>query len=802
MEQKINEQSPTNTSPQKHMKSRSKSTDEIQQTKRKSLPGRPELEKVKAKQDLEYDAEMHPFKCTSIQQSLRLALADLLDYGHEDSHGCLKVRCGPPVEKPLGGERMPGDALTFGKKGLHWEEDRESGLGSTLDLINSPEGHDPDPEYGKPDETGSARQTSTENPPKTSNFCVSLAKIPLLLFLLFSFVCSLDTLSSAFQLAGGKVAGDIFQDNQVLSNPVAGLVVGILVTVLVQSSSTSTSIIVSLVASGMLEVRAAVPIIMGSNIGTSVTNTIVAMMQAAERSQFKRAFAGATIHDCFNWLSVLVLLPLEVMTGVMARLARLLVTSFRMQSGEDAPELLKVITQPVTKLIIQVHLPTRQPASHVDKWTAAGLLKVKRSKWSSWGHGGGAWGGSLDKAVITSLAMGEESMRNHSLVRRLCPTTVVMAVENTSQLNVTWLDKNLTAKVNLQKCRHLFASTQLSDLVVGLILLAGSLAVLCACLLLLVKLLNSLLEGQVAKVIQKVINTDLPHPFGWLGGYLAMFVGAGMTFVVQSSSVFTSALTPLIGVGVISLERAYPLTLGSNIGTTATALLAALASPGDKLAAALQIALCHLFFNIFGILLWYPLPALRLPIRMARILGERTAKYRWFAVLYLLLCFLLLPAAVLGLSLAGWRVMAGVGGPVLGVCAFIAAVNVLQARSPRHLPAALRRWDFLPPWMRSLKPLDRCVTKAMACCSAATAGAEPRDSPDAAAEAAAVGAGEPGATVSMTTAAAKPERSAPRTERKAELAYDNPGLAYLGETSPGVPVFKLRGLERCHSTPL
>ncbi|KAK0150469.1 Sodium-dependent phosphate transport protein 2A [Merluccius polli] len=641
--------------------------------------------------------------------------------------GCLKVRCGPPVEKPLGGERMPGDALTFGKKGLHWEEDRESGLGSTLDLINSPEGHDPDPEYGKPDETGSARQTSTENPPKTSNFCVSLAKIPLLLFLLFSFVCSLDTLSSAFQLAGGegRWRGDIFQDNQVLSNPVAGLVVGILVTVLVQSSSTSTSIIVSLVASGMLEVRAAVPIIMGSNIGTSVTNTIVAMMQAAERSQFKRAFAGATIHDCFNWLSVLVLLPLEVVTGVMARLARLLVTSFRMQSGEDAPELLKVITQPVTKLIIQ-----------------------------------------LDKAVITSLAMGEESMRNHSLVRRLCPTTVV------------------TVRSFVHPCRHLFASTQLSDLVVGLILLAGSLAVLCACLLLLVKLLNSLLEGQVAKVIQKVINTDLPHPFGWLGGYLAMFVGAGMTFVVQSSSVFTSALTPLIGVGVISLERAYPLTLGSNIGTTATALLAALASPGDKLAAALQIALCHLFFNIFGILLWYPLPALRLPIRMARILGERTAKYRWFAVLYLLLCFLLLPAAVLGLSLAGWRVMAGVGGPVLGVCAFIAAVNVLQARSPRHLPAALRRWDFLPPWMRSLKPLDRCVTKAMACCCAATAGAEPRDSPAA------------------DEAAAKPERSAPRTERKAELAYDNPGLAYLGETTPGVPVFKLRGLERCHSTPL
>lgn len=68
------------------------------------------------------------------------------------------------------------------------------------------------------------------------------------------------------------------------------------------------------------------------------------------------AFAGATIHDCFNWLSVLVLLPLEVVSGLMTRLSHLLVTSLRLQPGEEAPELLKVITEPVTKLIIQVEL--------------------------------------------------------------------------------------------------------------------------------------------------------------------------------------------------------------------------------------------------------------------------------------------------------------------------------------------------------------------------------------------------------------------------------------------------------------
>ncbi|XP_071761957.1 sodium-dependent phosphate transport protein 2A-like [Centroberyx gerrardi] len=653
------------------------------------------------------------------------------------------------------------------------EEDRESGIGSTLDLISSFESYNhhtnrPSNKPSVPKDADSTPQSAVGNPHKIKELFLNLSKIPLLFVLLFLFVCSLDTLSSAFQLAGGKVAGDIFQDNAVLSNPVAGLVVGILVTVLVQSSSTSTSIIVSLVASGLLEVRSAVPIIMGSNIGTSVTNTIVAMMQAAERSEFKRAFAGATIHDCFNWLSVLVLLPLEVASGLMTRLAHLLVTSFSLQSGEDAPELLKVITEPLTKLIIQ-----------------------------------------LDKHVITGIAMGDESMRNRSLVKEWCQTDLVTSTVNVSTSGsvncsssrpcwqvggVTWTEENLTTEVNIQKCRHLFVSSQLSDLAVGLILLAGSLVVLCTCLLLLVKLLNSLLKGQVAKVIQTVINTDLPYPFGWLAGYLAMIVGAGMTFVVQSSSVFTSALTPLIGIGVISLERAYPLTLGSNIGTTATAMLAALASPGDKLPAAIQIALCHLFFNVFGILLWYPLPAMRLPIRMARVLGERTAKYRWFAVLYLLLCFLLLPSLVLGLSLAGWRVMVGFGAPFLGVTVFIALVNVMQAHSPRRLPTTLQSWDFLPPWMRSLKPLDRLITKATVCCGPGRAEGQGRGGGG--------GGEEEGhiATISTETTSADPKMAS--AQRKVELAYDNPALAYLDESRPAVPVFKLKGLERCNSTPL
>ncbi|XP_018098567.1 sodium-dependent phosphate transport protein 2B isoform X1 [Xenopus laevis] len=503
-------------------------------------------------------------------------------------------------------------------------------------------------------------------------------KFVLLVTLLYFFVCSLDILSSAFQLVGGKAAGDIFKNHSVLSNPVAGLVIGVLVTVLVQSSSTSTSIVVSMVSSNILTVRSAIPIIMGSNIGTSVTNTIVALMQSGDRNEFRRAFAGATVHDFFNWLSVLVLLPIEVASGYLFHLTNVIVKSFNIESGEDAPDMLKVITEPLTKGIIQ-----------------------------------------LDKNVIQEIANGDPLAQNKSLIKKECSYKTLVNIslpgaENctspslcwTDENNVTWTEGFETMKV---KCSHLFASTNLPDLAVGLILLALSLFVLCVCLILIVKILNSLLKGQVSVLIKKVINTDFPFPFSWLTGYLAMLVGAGMTFIVQSSSVFTSAMTPLIGIGVISIERAYPLTLGSNIGTTTTALLAALASPGETLQNSVQIALCHFFFNISGILIWYPIPFMRIPIRLAKGLGNKTAKYRWFAVVYLILCFFLLPLLVFGLSVAGWQALVGVAVPFVAMIVAVITVNVLQSKWPRILPDFLKDWDFLPKWMHSLKPWDACM---------------------------------------------------------------------------------------------
>uniref|UniRef100_A0A667XWD7 Sodium-dependent phosphate transport protein 2B n=1 Tax=Myripristis murdjan TaxID=586833 RepID=A0A667XWD7_9TELE len=556
---------------------------------------------------------------------------------------------------------------------------------STVDLVDEDPAEDP---WDLPElrDTG-VKWSDLDTKGKILRVLTAILKLAMLLGFLYMFVCSLDVLSSAFQLVGGKAAGDIFQDSAVLSNPVAGLVIGVLVTVLVQSSSTSSSIVVSMVSSGLLEVQSAVPIIMGANIGTSVTNTIVAMMQAGDRNEFRRAFAGATVHDFFNWLSVLILLPLEVATGVLYKLTKLLIDSFQIESGENAPDLLNVITDPLTDSIIQ-----------------------------------------LDKSVISGIATGDEAAKNKSLIKIWCKTKINTTfynetVENCTgnaicweEGNLTWTQKNITETIYLKKCDHIFANANLPDLAVGLILLALSLLVLCTCLILIVKLLNSMLKGQVAVVIKKVLNTDFPFPFAWVTGYIAILVGAGMTFIVQSSSVFTSAITPLVGIGVISLERAYPLTLGSNIGTTTTAILAAMASPSETLAESLQIALCHFFFNIMGILLWYPIPFTRIPIRLARGLGNRTAKYRWFAAFYLFLCFLVMPLTVFGLSLAGWQVLVGVGVPIIVLIIFVIIVNVMQSRCPRYLPSILRNWDFLPRPLHSLAPWDRVVTSMTGFC--------------------------------------------------------------------------------------
>jgi len=489
---------------------------------------------------------------------------------------------------------------------------------------------------------------------------ITLARILGLLACLYFFICSLSFLSDSFRILGGKNIGALFSNSDLLKNPVVGLMIGVLVTVLVQSSSTSTSIIVGLVSAGA-PVRTAIPMIMGANIGTSVTNIIVALTQAGDREQFRKAFACANVHDMFNWLSAFTLLILEVCTNYLETISGWLVADIGTHhSAAKSPDFLKALTKPLTKVLIQ-----------------------------------------LDKDVLKGWAENKAEYRNV-----------------TSVLKLGCEDKN---KMHTS-CSYLFAhlgpeGAHIGETYIGLLLLGISLTMLCGCLIGMVKILNSLLGERVRGIIENVINADIPvRGLGWLTGYLAMVVGAIMTILVQSSSVFTSTLTPLAGAGLVSLERAYPLTLGSNLGTTTTSILASFAAGGDKVQSALQIALVHLLFNLTGIILFYPVPVMRWPISIARVLGNTTAQYRWFAVVYLCFMFFIFPLTMFGLSMCGSMVVITFTVLLVTLLAFSVTVTKMQTACPNYLPALLRSWAFLPLPLHSLDPWDRVIVGALGCC--------------------------------------------------------------------------------------
>ncbi len=314
-------------------------------------------------------------------------------------------------------------------------------------------------------------------------------------------------------------------------SPFLGLITGILVTSLVQSSSTTTSIVVTLVATGTLPVPAAIPVIMGANIGTTVTNTIVSMGHITRPGEFRLAIAGATVHDFFNWISVLILLPLELMFGVISTPA--------LAIAESVP---------------------------------------------------GVDSGGLGDTPFARLA--------------------------------GWIGT------------HVMADN-------GWLMAALGLALLFVALRYLVVVLKSLVLGRSEGALDRYV-------FG--NPVVAMLFGMVLTFMVQSSSVTTSLVIPLIGAGVLSVRKVFPYMLGSNVGTTATGIFAAaiaISSGEPSAVAGLEIALCHMLFNVFGILIVYPFPPIReIPIRMAEFVGELAFKNRLYAVAYVVGLFYVLPVVL------------------------------------------------------------------------------------------------------------------------------------------------------------
>ncbi len=368
---------------------------------------------------------------------------------------------------------------------------------------------------------------SATTPPPASPVAAYL-KLAALVALLLGFFLGLDLMGLAFKLFGKGFAEALIERT---SNPFVGLFVGILATTLVQSSSTTTSMTVGLVAAGALTIEGAIPIIMGANIGTSVTNTIVSLAHVTRREEFQRAFAGATVHDFFNWLGVVVLLPLEITTGFLARTAGALERVLEGTGGVKLLNPVKELVRPVADWIVELT------------------------------------GGS------------------------------------------------------------------------GALTLAIGIGLLIVCLKLLVDVLKSLMRNRAEQTLHRTL---------FRSALLAVLAGALMTVMVQSSSITTSVMVPLVGAGVVTLEQAFPFTVGANIGTTITALLAALAT-GEP--AALVVALAHLNFNLTATALIYvPPPVRAIPLALARAMGRLGARNRVLAGVYILIFFYGLPVLLLVLS--------------------------------------------------------------------------------------------------------------------------------------------------------
>lgn len=356
--------------------------------------------------------------------------------------------------------------------------------------------------------------------------------------LIYLLLAGVGAIGDGFKAAAGNNARELFA---FATNPLIGLMIGLVATALIQSSSTVTSIIVGLVAGG-LPIPIAIPLIMGANIGTSLTSTIVSLGHIRSGEEFRRAFSAATVHDAFNITAVTILLPLELLFHPLQRLSESL----------------------------------------------AGLLVSDAS---------------LDMKGVNFMKT------------LLSPASEVLGA------SVSWLPSTVWSGVAL--------------------ILVGVAMIL-------------FVVTAIGKVLRKVMvgrAKDIMHASVGRGPISGITSGTVITVLVQSSSTTTALIVPLAGSGVFSLKQVYPFTLGTNIGTCVTALLAATAITGPTAELALQIALVHLLFNLLGILVIYTLPFLRgVPPMMAEGLAELAQRNKLYVAAYIAGLFFALPLLLIGIS--------------------------------------------------------------------------------------------------------------------------------------------------------
>ncbi|MBL7859234.1 MAG: Na/Pi symporter [Cyclobacteriaceae bacterium] len=332
---------------------------------------------------------------------------------------------------------------------------------------------------------------------------------------------------SSLQHLNKSVAETILQAT---SNPFTGLFIGLLITAMLQSSSTTTSIVVALVASGSITIENAIPIIMGANVGTTITSTIVSLGFINKKKEFRRAVAAGTYHDFFNILTVIILFPLEYYYGFLSRTSQWIGNYFFTPSTV------------VTSTKITHFWPDFGPL--IEE-----LLEFVPSGWLT-----------LISFVLlfSSILLFRKMISNWMLVR----------------------------------------------------------------------------------------SPDHFSRFFFKNYFKSFLLGTLITSAIRSSTITTSLVVPLVAKKVTTLRKAAPFILGANMGTTITAFIAV--ALNSNTSGGISIAIAHFLFNFIGVLIFFPIPALRrFPIELAEGLGRLTLRYRLVGLVYLLLNFFFIPFSLI-----------------------------------------------------------------------------------------------------------------------------------------------------------
>ncbi|HEY0741161.1 MAG TPA: Na/Pi symporter [Chryseosolibacter sp.] len=355
----------------------------------------------------------------------------------------------------------------------------------------------------------------------------TLSLVLLIVGSILLFLFSLDLMVSSLRHLGSDTARSVIEATE---NPFTALFVGLLVTALIQSSSTTTALTVALVASGALSFQSAIPVIMGANIGTTITSTIVSLGFINKKKEFKRAVAGGTYHCFFNVLTALILFPLELNYGLL---------------------------------------------STTSEWIGQMLFPT------------------FDARASSSLG--------------------------TTWTPFSFLTDFLAAKIPS-----------------GIVLAVLSFVLLVISILIFRKLISDLLKAQSPETFSR---------FFFAGELKSFFWGVITTAAIRSSTITTSIVVPIVAKKIVKMRMAAPFIMGANMGTTITAFIAAMLNSNNS---AINIAIVHFLFNFTGVLLFFPIPALKeLPIRLATALGKLTLRYRIAGFVFILLTFFIIPFSLI-----------------------------------------------------------------------------------------------------------------------------------------------------------